>query len=223
MKTLQEILDQSKETKILTLKPSQLGAISKSKEIVTCPNCNTKGMSSGMKVSHFKNCKRERGYSNEHIINDYNNGVSLIEIANKSSMKVSAIHLLLRNMGHTKRRKKLADRPIIEKMYLDGKTSKEISISLRQPLNTVINIISQIKNRINPIGDICPNCFFTGDKKALSQYHFNNCKRTKGYSNEKVIEKYLSGVSVTEISLESNISLVPTYTIIRKWKASNNI
>ena len=223
MKTLQEILNESQKSKILQLKVSQLGSLSKSKEIVTCPNCNTKGMSSGMRVYHMDNCKRTKGYSNECIVEDYNNGVALTDIAHKSSMKVTAIHQVMRKMGHYKRRQQMANRPLIEKMYLDGKTMKDISISLKQPLNTVKGIVCEIKHKINPIGDICPNCSSTGDKKTLTQFHFNNCKRTKGYSNEKVIERYLSGLSAKEISLESNISIAPTYTIIRKWKTSNNI
>jgi transposase len=223
MKTLQEIINESLETKILQVKEHQLGSLAKSKEILSCPNCKTKGMASGMRVYHMDNCKRIPLYSNECIIADYNNGVPLTDIAHKSSMKVTAIHKLMRDMGHTKRRQKMANRPIIEKMYLDGKSCREISVSLKQPLNTVKNIVSDMKSQTNPIGDTCPNCSFTGPKKTLSQYHFNNCKRTKGYSDEKVIERYQSGISVKQISLESNISISPTFTIIKKWKASNNI
>ena len=223
MKTLQEIINESLETKILQVKEHKLGSLVKSKEIVICPNCNTKGMSSGMRVYHMDNCKRLSGYSNELILKDYENNMPVKDIAKKASMNQVRIHALLRKMGHIKSRKKSANRPLIEQMYLDGATIKDMSVSLKQPINTVKNIISEIKNEINPIGDTCPNCSFTGDKKTLSQYHFNRCKRTKGYSNEKVIERYLSGVSAKEISLESNISIAPTFTIIKKWKTSNNI
>ena len=66
----------------------------------------------------------------------------------------------------------------------------------------------------------CPNCNTIGPLSNMKQHHFDNCKRTSGYSNDKVIQNYLDGVSPHIISQESGISYPQTKLIIRKYKKS---
>jgi hypothetical protein len=66
----------------------------------------------------------------------------------------------------------------------------------------------------------CPNCNTIGPLSNMKQHHFDNCKRTSGYSDEKVIESYLNGMSIVNISKESVISCSQVKVIVRKYKKS---
>jgi hypothetical protein len=66
----------------------------------------------------------------------------------------------------------------------------------------------------------CPNCNTVGPLSNMKQHHFDKCKRTVGYSDEKVIESYLNGMSIVNISKESVISWSQVKVIVRKYKKS---
>jgi len=70
---------------------------------------------------------------------------------------------------------------------------------------------------------VCPNCNTVGPLSNMKQFHFDKCVRVKDYSNEVIISKYKSGLSVSKIAEESNVSWSTVKVIVRKWKASNNI
>jgi hypothetical protein len=65
---------------------------------------------------------------------------------------------------------------------------------------------------------MCPNCHTVGPLSNIKQHHFNNCKRTVGYSDFIVIENHKKGMSAWSISQESGISYPQTKRIIRNYK-----
>jgi len=66
----------------------------------------------------------------------------------------------------------------------------------------------------------CPNCNTVGPLSNMKQHHFDNCKRTVGYSDDKVIENHLKGFTAWSISQEAGISYPQTKMIIRNYKKS---
>ena len=54
----------------------------------------------------------------------------------------------------------------------------------------------------------------------MKQHHFDNCRRITEYSDNKVIESYLNGMSLASISRESGISQAQVKVIVGKYKKS---
>lgn len=253
MKTLQEIINESLNTKILQINDGDINHLIKSKQLLVCSNCGTTGMGAGMRSRHMENCKREKGYSDKCMVEDYNNSVPLIEIARKASMALISVHGTM-NDFLSKQKEETLNTPIrtcpncfeqstnkntmskhfenctrtagysnkkVFEMYESGVSITDISIESNISESWIRKIIKDFR----PVDYIvtCPNCSEQStDLNSMGRVHFEHCTRTAGYSNKKVIEQYLLGISVNQISLESKIPVVTTYRIIKKWKTSNN-
>ena len=67
---------------------------------------------------------------------------------------------------------------------------------------------------------ICTNCLTIGPLSNMKRHHFDKCKRPIGYSDLKVIDNHIKGMSALSISKESGISYPQTKMIIRNYKKS---
>jgi hypothetical protein len=80
--------------------------------------------------------------------------------------------------------------------------------------------LTDYSRKMSKVPKMCPNCHTVGPLSNMKQHHFDNCKRTSGYSDEKVIESYLNGMSIVNISKESVISWSQVKVIVKKFKKS---
>lgn len=62
-----------------------------------CPNCGTVGPLSNMVQHHMDNCKRTTNYSNQTIIDNFVNGMSMSQIANDSNVSYSQVKSIIRD------------------------------------------------------------------------------------------------------------------------------
>ena len=73
---------------------------------------------------------------------------------------------------------------------------------------------------MSKVPTMCPNCQTIGPLSNMKQHHFDKCKRTPNYSDDLIIENYKNGLSIAQISKNSNVSWSQTKLIIRKYKKS---
>ena len=71
---------------------------------------------------------------------------------------------------------------------------------------------------MSKVPTMCPNCNTVGPLCNMRQHHFDNCKRTKDYSDDLIIENHKKGLSANQISKDSNVSYAQTKLIIRNYK-----
>jgi len=71
---------------------------------------------------------------------------------------------------------------------------------------------------MSKVPTMCPNCQTVGPLNNIRQHHMDKCKRVKGYSDSLIIENYKKGISLYQISKDSNVSYGQTKLIIRKYK-----
>jgi hypothetical protein len=63
---------------------------------------------------------------------------------------------------------------------------------------------------------VCPTCKSVGSKSVMKSIHFENCVRPSGYSNQVIVDKYVSGIAPSDISLECNITTTSVRRILAK-------
>jgi hypothetical protein len=63
---------------------------------------------------------------------------------------------------------------------------------------------------------VCPTCKSVGSKSVMKSIHFENCVRPSGYSNQVIVDKYVSGLAPSHIALECNITCTSVRRILAK-------
>lgn len=80
--------------------------------------------------------------------------------------------------------------------------------------------MTDYSREMSKVPTMCPNCQTIGPLSNMKQHHFDNCKRTCGYSDDMVINNHKMGMTAFSISKESGISYPQTKMIIRNYKKS---
>ena len=80
--------------------------------------------------------------------------------------------------------------------------------------------LTDYSREMSKVSTTCPNCNTVGPLSNMRQHHFDNCKRTVGYSDNLIIENHKKGMSASQISQDSNVSYPQTKSIIRNYKKS---
>lgn len=129
------------------------------------------------------------GYSVEEVINDYNNGYSIVDIANKYATTSSIIRKVLKDNGVSIRNcNKENDVDFIQYVlseFKQGKTVNDISDSSGASAKLIRKILK--KNKLN--ADVVKT---SKESKTLSIGDYENIKKLvkKGYSQEQISEMY---------------------------------
>ena len=89
-------------------------------------------------------------------------------------------------------------------------SSKLIENGTKQP-----SIVNQ-RARENKV--CCTNCGTSGKKTLMNIYHFKNCKRPIGFSDDKMYELHLKGYKNLDIAKMSNLKANSVCKILKKFK-----
>jgi hypothetical protein len=119
-----------------------------------------------------------------------------------------------------RRLEKESDPKFIEEKELRIKEHKEYEKKNGKKLGQTVGKfnMTDYTREMSKVPTMCPNCNTIGPLSNMVQHHMDNCKRTLGYSDSKVIESYLSGKVCSKISIESGISHPQVNVIVRKYK-----
>ena len=128
-----------------------------------------------------------------------------------------------------RRLEKESDPKLIEEKKLKAEEMKLKKIVNKENLKTRGKTLGSTKGKLNmtdytremsKVPTMCPNCQTIGPLSNMKQHHFDNCRRITEYSDNKVIESYLNGMSLASISRESGISQAQVKVIVGKYKKS---
>jgi len=121
-----------------------------------------------------------------------------------------------------RRLEKESDPKLIEDKKLKMEKHKEGQKKRGKTLGSTVGKLNltDYSREMSKVPTMCPNCNTVGPLSNMVQHHMDKCRRITGYSDNKVIESYLNGMSLASISRESGISPAQVKVIVGKYKKS---